>query len=58
MFRGFLFGLSAIVILALLPLVARDLVQGTALTYGIMLGFFGIGAIGGALSRSSARIAR
>lgn len=49
MFRGFLFGLSAIVILALLPLVARDLVKGTALTYGIMLGFFGVGAIGGAL---------
>jgi len=49
MFRGFLFGLSAIVILALLPLVARDLVHGTALTYGIMLGFFGLGAIGGAL---------
>ncbi|MRN44157.1 MULTISPECIES: MFS transporter [unclassified Brucella] len=49
MFRGFLFGLSAIVILALLPLVARDLVKGTALTYGIMLGFFGLGAIGGAI---------
>jgi MFS family permease len=55
MFRGFLFGLSAIVILALLPLVARDLVQGTALTYGIMLGFFGIGAIGGALSSARLR---
>lgn len=55
MFRGFLFGLSAIVILALLPLVARDLVDGTALTYGIMLGFFGIGAIGGALSSARLR---
>ncbi|OYR16333.1 MFS transporter [Brucella grignonensis] len=55
MFRGFLFGLSAIVILALLPLVARDLVKGTALTYGIMLGFFGIGAIGGALSSARLR---
>lgn len=55
MFRGFLFGLSAIVILALLPLVARDLVRGTALTYGIMLGFFGIGAIGGALSSARLR---
>ncbi|MBV2143039.1 MFS transporter [Falsochrobactrum sp. TDYN1] len=55
MFRSFLFGLSAVVILALLPLVARDLVEGTALTYGIMLGFFGLGAIGGALSSAHLR---
>lgn len=47
--RGFVFGLSASAILALLPLVARDLVHGGPLTYGIMLGAFGIGAIGGAL---------
>ena len=47
--RGFLFGLSASAILALMPLVARDLVQGGPLTYGIMLGAFGVGAIGGAL---------
>src|SRR5690606_16401716 len=54
MFRAFLFGLAGVVVLALLPLVARDMVQGTALTYGIMLGFFGLGAIGGA--PSSARL--
>lgn len=47
--RGFLFGLSASAILALMPVVARDLVQGGALTYGVMLGAFGLGAIGGAL---------
>ena len=47
--RGFAFGLSASAILALLPLVARDLVGGGPLTYGIMLGAFGLGAIGGAL---------
>lgn len=47
--RGFLFGLSASAILALLPLVARDLVRGGPLTYGLMLGAFGLGAIGGAL---------
>ncbi|WEX77608.1 MFS transporter [Sinorhizobium numidicum] len=47
--RGFVFGLSASAILALLPLVARDLVGGGPLTYGIMLGAFGLGAIGGAL---------
>ncbi|MDT8853577.1 MFS transporter [Paracoccaceae bacterium Fryx2] len=49
MTRGFLFGLAAIAVLALLPLVARDLVQGEALTYGVLLGCFGFGAIGGAL---------
>ena len=49
MFRGFLFGLCAVAILALLPLVARDLVTGNALTYGMMLGSFGLGAIGGAI---------
>lgn len=55
MLRGFLFGLSAVVVLALLPLVARDIVHGTALTYGMMLGFFGLGAILGALSSARLR---
>ena len=49
MSRGFVFGLAAISILALLPLVARDLLGGGAFTYGILLGSFGVGAIGGAL---------
>lgn len=48
-FRSFVFGLSASAILALLPLVARDLVSGGPLVYGVLLGAFGIGAIGGAL---------
>lgn len=48
-FRGFIFGFSASAVLALLPLVARDLVGGGPLVYGVMLGSFGIGAIGGAL---------
>ena len=47
--RGFLFGVSAVVIVALLPLVAREQLQGTALSYGILLGAFGLGAIAGAL---------
>ncbi|QPC87498.1 MFS transporter [Mesorhizobium sp. NBSH29] len=46
--RSFIFGFSAISILALLPLVARDLLGGGPLTYGVLLGCFGIGAIGGA----------
>jgi MFS family permease len=49
LFRGFLFGLASSVVLALLPIVARDLVAGGPFTYGLMLGAFGIGAIGGAL---------
>jgi MFS family permease len=49
MSRSCLFGLAAIVILALLPVVTRDILQGEAVTYGILLGAFGLGAIGGAL---------
>lgn len=49
-FRSFVFGLSSIAILALMPIVARDLIQGGPLTYGLLLGAFGIGAIGGAFA--------
>lgn len=48
LFRALLFGLSASAISALLPLVARDMIGGGALTYGILLGGFGIGAVTGA----------
>ena len=47
--RGFVFGFTAISILALLPLVARDIIEGGPLLYGVLLGSFGIGAVGGAL---------
>ncbi|MCR4265557.1 MFS transporter [Nitratireductor sp. ZSWI3] len=53
--RSFLFGLSAVAILALLPLVARDIIRGGAVTYGLLLGSFGIGAIGGALMNTRVR---
>ncbi len=55
MSRGFVFGLGAVAILALLPLVARDLLGGGALTYGLLLGSFGVGAIGGAVSNTAVR---
>jgi MFS family permease len=55
LFRSLLFGLSASAILALLPIVARDLVAGGPLTYGIMLGAFGLGAIGGAMANGRLR---
>jgi MFS family permease len=47
--RSFAFGLAAIALLALLPLVARNLVGGGPLTYGVLLGAFGLGAVGGAV---------
>ncbi len=53
--RGCLFGLSAIAIQALLPLVARDLLGGGASTYGFMLGLFGLGAVGGAFANPRIR---
>lgn len=53
--RGLIFGFGAIAILALLPLVARDIIRGGAITYGLLLGSFGIGAIGGALMNTRLR---
>lgn len=50
MLRGFLFGLTSVVVLALLPLVARHLVEGDALVFGALLGAFGVGAVGGAFA--------
>ncbi|MGB3026418.1 MFS transporter [Paradevosia shaoguanensis] len=47
--RSFFFGFSAIVILALLPVVAAALPEGGPLIYGLLLGAFGLGAVGGAL---------
>jgi MFS family permease len=46
--RSFVFGFSSVAVLALLPLVARTLVGGGPLTYGLLLGAFGVGAVAGA----------
>jgi hypothetical protein len=46
--RGFVFGLAAVAVLALLPVVARDVIGGGPLTFGLLLGGFGIGAVAGA----------
>ncbi|MER8569304.1 MFS transporter [Mesorhizobium sp. M0924] len=43
--RGTLFGFAATSTLALLPLVARDVVRGGPIGYGIMMGGFGAGAL-------------
>ncbi|WP_322994865.1 MFS transporter [Castellaniella sp.] len=55
MCRSFIFGLAAVSVLALLPLVMRDLVAGGAFSYGIILGCFGVGAICGALLNDRVR---
>ncbi len=53
--RSFVFGFATISILALLPLVARDLPNGGPLLYGILLGAFGCGAIAGAFASARLR---
>ncbi len=53
--RGFLFGLTAVAVQALLPLVARDLLAGGASMYGFLLGFFGLGAVAGAFGNPKIR---
>ena len=42
-------------IIALMPLVARDLLHGGAQTYGVILSAFGLGAVAGALNISEVR---
>jgi MFS family permease len=53
--RSFIFGLTASSVLALLPVVASQIPGGGPLVYGLLLGAFGLGAVGGALI--SARLA-
>lgn len=45
LFRGAAFGFSAVAVLALMPLVARETLQGTAVTFGTLLAAFGMGAV-------------
>jgi MFS family permease len=47
--RAAAFGFFAAALWALIPLVARDLLSGGAITYGLLLAAFGAGAVGGAL---------
>jgi MFS family permease len=49
LFRAAIFGLAATGVTSLMPLISRDLLAGGALSYGLLLGSFGIGAVGGAL---------
>lgn len=47
--RGLVFGIAAISVMALLPVVTRDRLAGEATAFGLLLGTFGLGAIGGAV---------
>jgi len=53
--RTFVTGVIGGSVSALMPLVVRDLLQGGAQLYGIMLGAFGMGAVVGALNIGAVR---
>ncbi|HLZ01452.1 MAG TPA: MFS transporter [Bradyrhizobium sp.] len=53
--RAMLTGIISGAIIALMPLVVRDLLHGGAQTYGMLLGVFGLGAIIGALNITQIR---
>lgn len=53
--RGAAFGVGASAVSALMPLIARDILGGGALTFGLLSGAFGIGAVLGALSSGRLR---
>jgi MFS family permease len=55
MVRALSFGLAGAAGSALVPLVARDLLNGNASTYGLLLGCTGVGAVAGALFVSKTR---
>jgi predicted MFS family arabinose efflux permease len=53
--RSAVFGFGASAAMALMPLIAKHLVAGGPLTYGLLLGSFGLGAVAGALSSARLR---
>src|SRR5690606_35827624 len=55
--RAVWYGVGAVPVVALLPMVTRDLLKGEAGTYGLMLGAFGIGGLLGALMSGRLRSA-
>jgi MFS family permease len=54
--RSAVFGFGGIAVLALLPLIAKHLVGGGPLTYGLLFGSFGAGAVAGAISNARLRL--
>jgi len=56
--RATVFSTLAVAVMALLPLVARDRLHGDASLYGLLLGSFGLGALGGAFAIHPVRQAK
>jgi MFS family permease len=48
--RALAFGIGAAAVTALMPLVARDLLRGGAVVFGVLSGAFGVGAVLGAVA--------
>jgi MFS family permease len=55
LFRSAVFGIAAGAVVALMPVVAKELLGGGPLTYGLLLGAFGLGAVAGALGNARLR---
>ena len=53
--RSAVFGIAAAAVMALLPVVAKFLLGGGPLTYGLLLGAFGLGAVAGAVGNARLR---
>jgi MFS family permease len=53
--RSAIFGAGSSGLMALMPLVAKELLGGGPLVYGLMLGAFGIGAVAGAIGAARLR---
>lgn len=53
--RAAVFGLLAVALWALIPVIARDQLDGGPFVYGLLLGAFGVGAVIGALLVSGLR---
>lgn len=53
--RASVFNFAGISVMALMPLIARDMVAGGAEVYGLLFGAFGVGAVLGAFTGDSLR---
>ncbi len=53
--RAFVFCVGAGAVMALMPLIAKELIRGGPLTYGLLLGAFGAGAVTGAVGNARVR---
>jgi Transmembrane secretion effector len=53
--RSTLFGIAAAAVMALMPAVAKVLLGGGPLTFGLLLGAFGLGAVSGAIGNARLR---